>query len=382
MCGIVYCAGLQGQPVNKLVINQFMAQRTRGIEGFGFYDNDTGRIHRTTKERKAISLLRRRKSSDILFHHRFPTSTQNVKNACHPFTTGDYFDKKYVLVHNGWITNDKTLKYDHEQLGIVYKSTQPDGTFNDSEALLWDFALYMEGKQTELKARGAIAFIALEKGDGIDKMHFGRNTNPLNIYLDKEVLMLSSEGKGTPIQSDTLYTYDYITGKVEDKHLEIPDYYTYTGSSYTYKGYDSGYVYEEEDDDELLAYYTAGSYFKAPSGRYVNYLYSDDEYGEEEMAIDIKETMKEYASLYDGVYERVFNSITQDLFDISQHLKEINPEEYYYSYETDLRYTMAILQACTEMLLEDKNWKNEYSVMPQYQIKQNELKLFGFREDK
>ena len=205
---------------------------------------------RSTTEKGIKKWLKRYPSDNILFHHRFPTSTDNVKNACHPFSTGDFFKTNYVLVHNGHISNDDKLRQEHEARGIKYYSMQPDGfSFNDSEALLWDIALYLEGEQTELKATGNIAFIcmAMGKGNQHDRLYFGRNSNPLNMKFNDHILMLSSEGKGEPIEQNTLYNFDYKTRKLETKPLEIPQYVyttpTVYGSGYTAEDY---YEYEEE----------------------------------------------------------------------------------------------------------------------------------------
>src|SRR4051812_11361997 len=98
MCGIVSVASLKGYPVNKLVRKQFEAQKHRGVEGFGVFDYQEKNLIRSTTERGIKKWLKRYPSSNILFHHRLPTSTDNVKNACHPFSTKDVFRTNYVLV--------------------------------------------------------------------------------------------------------------------------------------------------------------------------------------------------------------------------------------------------------------------------------------------
>lgn len=247
MCGIVYAHDFNGKPVNNGILQQFDKQRSRGVEGFGLFDGDYQNIVKESKEDSILKWLVKYDSSMILFHHRRPTSTINVKRAAHPFSTKDYFgDTQYILVHNGMIWNSDDLFDEHIKEGIQYQSLLQDGTFNDSEALLWDLALFLEGKQEKLNVEGGIAFICIKKVKGkLTKMFFGRNSNPLNMYMDKGGITLSSEGKGDPILRDNLYIFNYDTQKVSNFELEIPSYtsksnntcstYQYTDSNYDWK---------------------------------------------------------------------------------------------------------------------------------------------------
>lgn len=226
MCGIVYCHNFDGSPVNNNLLNIFDAQRSRGLQGFGLFDGQESNIVRETKEDGILKWLCKYDSNMILFHHRFPTSTDNVRKAAHPFATKDQFgDTQYILVHNGHISNSKELREVHEKQGIKYQSTTDDGRFNDSEALLWDFALTMEKKQKELAVKGGIAFICMKLKKG--KPHtlfFGRNTNPLNMKVTDTGVQLSSQGEGDSIDVDHLYAFNYKTRKLTKKEFEIPQY--------------------------------------------------------------------------------------------------------------------------------------------------------------
>lgn len=197
-----------------------------------------------------------------------PTSTINVRNACHPFSTGDIYETEYILIHNGMISNDVELANAHDKLGIEYHSNQPDGTFNDSEALLWDVAEYLEGKQDALKAYGMIAFICMaipKDGRKHTKLYFGRNSqSPLHMQLDDTMIFLSSEGEGESIDTNTLYTYDYRTHVLKTSELTInsynPDtvgkYYSVTQDKwlpYASGGYGGGY--DDEWDDGTGQWY-------------------------------------------------------------------------------------------------------------------------------
>lgn len=179
----------------------------------------------------------------LLFHHRYPTSTENVKRAAHPFNTGQYFGKtKYVLVHNGVISNPKDTRAKHEALKkpIEYQSVLENGKFNDSEALLWDLALTLEGKQKELTVYGGIAFICIKMVDNKPvKLYFGKNTGrPLKMLRDDKTMMISSEGEGEEIKPATLYTYDYKKRRLTDRFFRIPSYNPANAAAW---GYDKKY---------------------------------------------------------------------------------------------------------------------------------------------
>lgn len=166
-------------------------------------------------------------SEMLLFHHRYPTSTVNDIQAAHPFDTGDYFgDTRYILVHNGKIDNPDELRKEHEAKGITYQSVLKNGTYNDSEALLWDVALLSEGKQKDLEAYGDIAFICIKTVKGVpEKMFFARNfSRPLKIFRDKQGLSLSSTGQGEDVLTNRLYTFTYKTRRLIDKYLTVPMY--------------------------------------------------------------------------------------------------------------------------------------------------------------
>lgn len=150
MCGLVYANSFDGSAVNKIVWDQFDKQRSRGVRGFGFF-NGQYTIKAAMEKRIKHKLESKKNQTDLLlFHHRLPTSTENVKQAAHPFNTGSYFGKtRYVLIHNGVISNSKDIREKHMKLKnpITYQSVLANGKFNDSEALLWDLALTLEGKQ-------------------------------------------------------------------------------------------------------------------------------------------------------------------------------------------------------------------------------------------
>jgi hypothetical protein len=233
MCGLIYAHSFLGLAVNDYIFDQYTAQKHRGQQGFGLFNGL--QLARSATEERIINWLSKNQSSLIMFHHRTPTSTINVKQAAHPFTTRDYFGKKdknniligteYILVHNGWIANAKNLFIKHQELGINYQSLLPDLTFNDSESLLWDFALWQEGRQDKLQASGPMAFMVAKLVDGeMTTLYFGRNYNPLRMEITTDGLTLSSEGKGAMIEANTLYAFDYATQLITGTPCEFRDY--------------------------------------------------------------------------------------------------------------------------------------------------------------
>lgn len=251
MCGIVYAHDFDGKPVNNAIMQVFDEQRARGTEGFGLFDGQEMNMVRASKEDKILKWLVKYDSNLIMFHHRNPTSTVNVARAAHPFSTKGYFgDDQYVLVHNGIIYNSRERKEAHEKMGITYQSVLQDGTFNDSEALLWDVALYLEGKIEKVEARGAIAFVCMKTvKKGLNKLYFARNSNPLNMYRSKGGVALSSEGPGESIESGKLYTFNYQLKRLTSRPMVLNQYSTYTPSTTTYgRDYRSGGPYAWEDD--------------------------------------------------------------------------------------------------------------------------------------
>jgi len=238
MCGLLYARNTEmnrdGRPVyhsvTKRILKQYYNQKERGIDGFGIYDGEHQHLIKETTERRIVKWLRTHKSSEILFHHRIPTSTDNVKNAAHPFTTKDYFgDTEYIFIHNGIVNNAYSLMKLHEfkykDNPIEYTSRQPDGRFNDSEALMWDIALTLEGKQDKPHAYGSVAFICIEKhkdDPNKNKLHYFRNTitSPLYKVGGKKMEVIVSKPeisqKAELIQSDVLHSFEYST-RVEKK---------------------------------------------------------------------------------------------------------------------------------------------------------------------
>jgi len=256
------------ETVNRDILEQFEDQRSRGTQGFGaIFIDDKGsmKLKRATGEVLSVIDLYLTKASTILFHHRSPSSSRNKISQTHPIhiTSGD-LKSDYYFMHNGVISNSDERKETHEKLGYVYSTDveTPDfhgvmeSMYNDTEALGYDVARFIEGQTKHIKSVGSAAFFMLQVSKEtaiVEKIFFGRNEgNPLNMAKSAGEIMLSSEGKGEEIKVDTLYSFDPKTEKMKltKKEMIIPRYTKIEG---TYSGA-RGIGYNTDDDDDFGNY--------------------------------------------------------------------------------------------------------------------------------
>ena len=273
MCGIIYCRS-NGAKTNKIVEKMYHKQSLRGKSGYGFIAPVNGKIvdvKRAEEEKEILGFLRGEVSDEILFHHRTPTSTPNFIEATHPIRIDHASLKnRYYVVHNGIISNDFELRKKHHELGFKYStdiekktkyetkdtvySVSETTIFNDSECFGFELALFLEGREEKIGARGSIAFIAFEtdKEDNILKLHYGRNSgNPLILENSKEFFVLKSEGIGAPIAVDTLYTMDYPTGIITSRAVPIGVSWKSEIVGGAWKGLGYKTTFDDEYDEEI-----------------------------------------------------------------------------------------------------------------------------------
>lgn len=220
MCGIVYVNRKDGRSAVKSVKKRYRKQRLRGVEGFGYVaikDNKIVSYKRAPTEHEILELLDKETAPEILFHHRFPTSTPNMEEQAHPILVSNgIFDFDYYVVHNGVIRNPFLRKQEHDKMKIPYsteltplwkatsgKSYYADSNikFNDSEALAVDTALALEGKLPGIDAEGAAAVIALKVKDGVvvDRIVYRNHGNPLKYDNNKHMVTIASQGNGNDV---------------------------------------------------------------------------------------------------------------------------------------------------------------------------------------
>ena len=276
MCGIVYTKRLDGKPAYKLVEKRYQEQKERGSEGFGFVSlNDKAVILdyvKATSEKKILENMDI-KATEVMFHHRFPTSTPNFVETAHPIKVSNSRLKyDYYLIHNGIISDDDTCKERHEKLGYTYQTEvhqkwRSHGNtiskltqYNDSECLAIELAETIESGLLEVNISGSIAFIMLQVEKGkrkASKLFFGRNSgNPLKLENQKkQFIAITSDGEGKNVEVDTLYCLDYETNIITNTPLKIGRFsYAPVGYTTTYGGYhDDGYNLREiESEIEML----------------------------------------------------------------------------------------------------------------------------------
>lgn len=223
--------------MSETVIKRFQAQRNRGTQSFGFYLPQQDRLTHNIKETRILALLKKQEPKEALFHHRYATSTINVRNACHPFSTKDRFAYQYVGAHNGVVRNAKELREQHIKLGYEYVSVQENGSFNDSEALIYDLARYFEGEVDTVTASGTIAFIVIKRDRTGRPMtlFFGHNSgNPLVMKRTEHSLTVSSTGEGEHVPINMLHIFDYETKTLRTRDMHIPLQYATRAGGYSY----------------------------------------------------------------------------------------------------------------------------------------------------
>ena len=314
MCGIIHVKSNRGRNVANNVWQAYMDQRSRGSEGFGFISidkNGVAYVARAEKEKDIKKLLWKTDSTEILFHHRYPTSTPNYINATHPIKVSHKsFKFDYYLVHNGVLYNDDALKREHEKLGFVYNTSIVTKTlaggkiidrqevFNDSEALAVEVALYLEGQKFQIDAMGSIAIMCYQinkKTGKVTKLFYGRNSgNPLIVKRSGKIVKISSESRnGVCLPTNELYTIDYKTGAVKTESVEIGEVYQYPRT-----GYHANY---EVGEDDFESEYKGG-------------IRDDDKWNDFDDDFEYEDTQ--------GLTDEEF----EDFLDLNERLQELNRE--------------------------------------------------------
>lgn len=247
MCGIIWTKMRNDKPAIKKLRKLYHAQKHRGQLGFGYVEigKKVGELNRTCYEEEIFKTLSKSKSNEVLFHHRFPTSTPNTPNTAHPIPVDNAKLKYgYYGVHNGVISNPSELKKAHEKDGyeyttelrvgvyaedekMFYDDTRKGMIFNDSEALIVDLTQAIESDADKIMARGSIAFIMLQYDKATRKplkLFYGRNTSPLMMEINNSYIKLSSAGSGEEVEAHKLHCYDYVTGEIVTiKDFQIGD---------------------------------------------------------------------------------------------------------------------------------------------------------------
>lgn len=275
MCGLVYIKRKDGRSAVKAIKKRYRKQKFRGQDGFGYVaikDDVVVSYQRATTEHEILQKLDLEDAEEILFHHRMPTSTENMEEQAHPLLIkSDELEFEHYVAHNGVIQNPFLRKQDHNKLNILYSTelipiwktttgvtyhANLGARFNDSEALAVDTALVLEGKANFIEAEGSAAVIALKVKDNkvVERIFYRNSGNPLKYDNTKHMITIASQGHGF----DVLPTY--IAHLKEDK-LVVREPKLLTPAAYTtpcvmVRGgvtkYPSTYTGRYEDDGVYL----------------------------------------------------------------------------------------------------------------------------------
>ena len=257
MCGIVYVKRTDDKDAIRATLKRYEEQASRGKQGFGFVAACDDRVVAYERDETEEGIKKKLKQLDteaeehkitideLMFHHRFPTSTPNTENTAHPiFVSNNVLKFDYYVVHNGVVTNPLALRGYHDRLLfeytteveiVTYMQVKRDSRgrklpksqriheerietkFNDSEALAIELALWNEDIIPKVRAEGSYAFVVWQvdkETKNIVKTHFGRKSSPLIETSLFELYCLTSESKEKDagnIPEGIMYTEDRVT---------------------------------------------------------------------------------------------------------------------------------------------------------------------------
>lgn len=254
MCGIIHIKRKDAMPARKSVLKRYHQQKFRGSEGFGYVaikDDKIVSYQRAETEAEITELLLKETAPEILFHHRFPTSTPNFAEAAHPLLIEKQggLEFNYFIVHNGVISNHEAMKDKHEKLGFKYSTEMTrltktasgkeyeEGTlWNDSEAIAIETALCFEGKKKNIDTQGAAAVIALQvddEGNVLERLFYRNSGNPLKFFEDARMITLTSTCEGEVVPAFSMMRFKEGGGtEKHPKNISVP----WAWSSSYYKG--------------------------------------------------------------------------------------------------------------------------------------------------
>ncbi len=256
MCGLVYVKRKDGRPAYKAVLKRYRKQKNRGQEGFGYVaikDNQVVAYERAPTEHEIVKKMEKETAEEILFHHRFPTSTPNIEEAAHPIlVASDKLAHTYLIAHNGVIRNTKDLRKKHLELGMTYNTDiikgftavsskrvyESDIAWNDSESLAIETALALEGLKATIDTEGAAAVIGIKTQGAqvIERFFYRNNLHPMMFKEDKHMIEITSLGAGNFVSVLGVFKLNPNGGYQAYEKLEPPK--GYKSDNYVKKTWD------------------------------------------------------------------------------------------------------------------------------------------------
>lgn len=277
MCGIIYVKRKDGKPAYKSVLKRYRNQKSRGSDGFGYVAIKDGKVvawNRAAYEKEIVEMIEKETAEEILFHHRFPTSTPNIAEAAHPILIDNQgnLSHQYFVAHNGVISNDDDLKKKHNEMGFTYQTEVKkflqtilnkvypmESVWNDSESLAIETALCLDGKKDRIETKGAAAVIGIKTNgiDVVERFFYRNERNPLKYHEDNNLISITSEGHGEAVKSTYIYRLKNEGGYEQNpRNIMTPWATSYTGGT-GYQGsggYHGGQEWKDwrdrKDDDE------------------------------------------------------------------------------------------------------------------------------------
>ena len=249
MCGLVGVWSKKNKPVAQQVFDLYKKQSKRGMQGYGYMaisaEGKLVSVKRSKTESEIKSVLLKEKSPVILFHHRFPTSTDNTVGTTHPMSvSNDELEFDWYVSHNGKVANTNSLKIKHELLKYEYLTefteelvaTHKNGRkevlstkgkrHNDSESLAIELARYLEDKSGTVGTTGPIAFWAVQLKKGTDEVvsiYYGRNHGrDLTVIGSKKYAGIASEG-GSEVTPMKIYSYELGNPQLYEQEFSVEE---------------------------------------------------------------------------------------------------------------------------------------------------------------
>lgn len=221
MCGICAYIGYCERPYDKIHFALQMLQN-RGYDSMGVAAMCPDLIIKkkaSTPDLKAIDFISSLKDdfpavkedegSVFMGHSRWRTCGSRTDINAHPHQS---YDGKFVLVHNGIISNYRELKKGLSSKGITFKSE------TDSEVIVNLIAdIYKDNKNVEESIRKALFLLEGTWGlvimcvDDPDRLYCVRHGSPILVGFGQDFMMVSSEQVGF-----SQYVDNYICLKEKD----------------------------------------------------------------------------------------------------------------------------------------------------------------------
>jgi len=211
MCGIIGMYVINEAKINYKLKTIYKNQSSRGRSGSGCAVMRNGKLLRYRNDDadrffidiEQVKKAKAKKGDFYCFHHRLPTSTENIAVANHPIRN----EKKNIyLIHNGVVSNAEKLHKELEARGHKFETAieRESGlfegakkekyvirNFTDTEVLVhlieekWNECQDIKETMKYVceKATGSYALAFMIKGE--DKIFLFKHNNPIVLFKDK-----------------------------------------------------------------------------------------------------------------------------------------------------------------------------------------------------